>query len=179
MMLLNLISPQMRETLRQRVILSTARTLIVVIIGVELVFTGALAFGDFQLRAKTKTLTQEADRSTLLLRSKGQATVADTTKLLNSQVRTLQDLQKRYVRWTPIFKTFSDLTPAGITLTGIEFSQVTGKATFRGVAATREAYTAYEGILQGSSLLSKVVFPLQTKKTALGFDITAPFTVPR
>lgn len=179
MMLLNLISPQMRETLKQRVLLSTARTLIVVVVCVEIVFAGSLFVGDLQLKAKTKSLTQEAERSSLLLRAKGQATVADTTKMLNSQIRTLQDIQKRYVSWGPIFKSFTDLTPVGITLNGIEFNQETGKVTFRGVAATREAYTNYEKVLQGSQLLTNVTFPLQTKKTALGFDITAAFTVPR
>ena len=67
MMLLNLISPQMRETLRQRVLLSSVRTLVVMVVCVELVFVGALTVGDFQLKAKTKRVTQEAELSTLLL----------------------------------------------------------------------------------------------------------------
>lgn len=179
MMLLNLTSPQMREALKQRVLLSTVRTLVVVVVCVELLFVGILFAGDLQLKAKTKKLVQEADRSTLLLRAQGQATVADTTKLLNSQIRTLQDVQKRYVAWVPIFQTFSELTPAGISLSGIEFNQATGKITIRGTAETREAYTNYEKVLQGSPLLTNVSFPLQTKKTTLGFDITASFRVPR
>lgn len=179
MMLLNLISPQMRDALKQRVLLSMVRTLVVVVILIELVFAGILFAGDLQLKAKTKTLAQEAERSALLLRAQGQATVADTTKLLNSQIKTLQDLQKRYVAWVPIFKSFSDLTPPGIMLTGIDFNQGTGKVTLRGVAATREAYTNYEKVLQGSTLLENVTFPLQTKKTTLGFDITAAFKAPR
>lgn len=178
MMLLNLISPQMRETLKQRVFLSTARTFVAVVVIVELIFTGMLFIGDMQLKSKTKNLMQEADRSSLLLRSQGQATVSDTTKMLNSQIKTLLDIQKRYVAWVPIFKTFSELTPTGITLTGLEFNQETGKVAFRGIAATREAYTNYEKVLQGSSLIKGVVFPLQTKKTALEFNITAAFNVP-
>ncbi len=177
-MLLNLISPQMRETLRQRVLLSSVRTLVVMVVCVELVFVGALTVGDFQLKAKTKRVTQEAELSTLLLRAQGQTTIADTTKLLNSQVKALQDLQKRYVSWVPTFNTVSELTPPGISLTSIAFDQGTGKISLRGVAATRESYTSYEKILQGSPLLTNVIFPLQTKKTALGFDITAAFKVP-
>jgi len=178
MMLLNLISPQMHETLKQRVFLSTVRTLIVVTLSAELVFAAALFAGDFQLRVKADRLMQEADRSTLLLRSQGQATIADTTKLLNSQVHALQDIQKRYVPWTPIFQHFSDLTPNGIALTGISFSQSTGKVTFRGSAATREAYMNYEKVLQSSTLLKDVVFPLQTKKFAIEFNVTATYQVP-
>jgi Tfp pilus assembly protein PilN len=178
MMLLNLISPQMHETLRQRVILSAARSLVIVVVCVEIIFASVLFAGDLQLKAKTKSLSQEADQSSLLLRAKGQATVADTTKVLNSQIKILQDLQKRYVRWVPIFKTFSDLTPEGITLTSIQFSQSTGKVKFSGVASTREAYTNYETVLQKSALLQDVVFPLQTIKTALVFNIETPFTVP-
>ncbi len=178
MMLLNLISPQMRELLKQRVLLSTVRTLIVVVIGVELLFTAALFVGDLQLQAKTKRLTQEAERSTLLLRAQGQATVADTTKLLNSQVKTLQDIQKRYVAWVPIYQNFADLTPTGITLSGLEFNQSTRNVTVRGTAATREAYTNYEKVLQQSTFLQGVLFPLQTKKTNIEFTITATFQVP-
>lgn len=178
MMLLNLISPQMRETLRQQVILSSVRTLVVMVVCVELVFVGVLAVGDFQLKAKTKRVTQESELSTLLLRAQGQVTIADTTKLLNSQVKALQDLQKRYVSWVPPFQKISELTPPGISLSGIEFNQATEKVTLRGVAATRESYTRYEKVLQGSTLLTNVTFPLQTKKTDLGFDITTSFKVP-
>ena len=81
-------------------LLSSVRTLVVMVVCVELVFVGALTVGDFQLKAKTKRVTQEAELSTLLL-PQGQTTIADTTKLLNSQVKALQDLQKRYVSWVP------------------------------------------------------------------------------
>lgn len=175
MMLLNLTSPQMREALKQHVLSSAVRTLVVVVIGVEVIFAGVLFAGDLQLRAKTKNLTQEAERSSLLLRAQGQATVADTTKLLNSQITALQSLQKRYVSWLPVFETFSDLTPAGVSLQSIDFNQKTGRVIFQGTAETRESYTQYEKILQGSSLLSNVTFPLQTKKTGLSFNITASF----
>lgn len=179
MMLLNLISPQMREALRQHVLSSAVRTLVVVIIGVEVLFAGALFTGDLQLKAKTKSLQQEAERSSLLLRSQGQATVADTTKLLNSQITALQSLQKRYVSWLPVFQTFSALTPPGISLQSIDFNQKTGRITFQGVAETRESYTQYEKVLQGSPLLANVTFPLQTKKTGLSFNISAAFKTPQ
>jgi uncharacterized protein YoxC len=178
MMLLNLISPQMHETLKQRILLSTVRTFIVVILGVEVAFAAALFVGDYQLSVKAKRLLQEADRSTLLLRSQGQATIADTTKLLNNQVNALQEIQERYVPWAPIFQNFSDLTPTGIALTNIHFNQTTGKVSFRGTASTREAYVHYEQVLQSSTLLKEVVFPLQTKKFDIEFTVTAGYQVP-
>lgn len=178
MMLLNLISPQMRESLKQRVLLSAVRTMVIVILGITVAFTGVLFAGNAQLKAKARSVSQEADRSTLLLRSQGQATVSDTTRLLNSQIKTLQDLQRRHIAWVPVFKTFSELTPAGISLSSIAFNSGTKKITIRGVAATREAYTKYEKVLQSSTLLANVTFPLQTKKTALGFDVTATFSIP-
>ena len=68
---------------------------------------------------------------------------------------------------------FSALTPSGIALQSMSFSQNAGKLTFSATAETREDYVAYEKILQASPLFKNIEFPLQTKKANIAFTFTA------
>lgn len=168
-MLLNLTSPAIHSSLRTRANIAVARTVVVVLTVALAAFVGSALVGESFLSAKAKEAQQEVERSTLLLNAQGQASITETTKRLNTQISVLQKVQSRYVQWTPIIAKFSALTPKDITLHSIQFSQLTGKITFEATAKTREAYVAYEKILQGSELLTKVQFPLETKKVDINF----------
>ncbi len=173
MMLLNLTSPQVHKNLKLRASIAIARTVTVVACMFVLAFIASALVGSSLLEKQAQETQLEADRSTLLLNAQGQASISETTKRLNTQVAAVQKIQKRYVQWTPLVGAFSNLTPADITLHSMHISQATGKLTFEATAKTRDAYVAYEKILQASPLFSGVQFPLQTKKTDISFTNSA------
>jgi len=169
MMLLNLTSPEIHKTLKLRATIAIVRTAVVVL---TLGFVGFLAstlIGASLLGQKAKTLQADVERSRLLLKAQGQTSIGDTTKRLNAQVTTLQGVQKRYVQWTPIIAQFAALTPLTVHVRNLHLDQRTGQLSFDATATTREAYVAYEKILQDSPLLQDVRFPLQTQRTDITF----------
>lgn len=170
MMLLNLTSPDVHATLKLRAYIAVARTVTVTLLLAIVAFTASAVGGRYILQKHAADKQQEAERSTLLLNTLGQASITETTKKLNAQVLVLQKIQQRYVQWSPIIAEFSALTPDGITITSVQLSQSTGKLTFEAKAKTRDAYVAFEKILQANPKYSDVEFELQTKKTDITFS---------
>lgn len=168
-MLLNLSSPELHKKLKLQANIAIARTVVVVMCAFVAAFIASSLAGKALLQKQQKSTQLEADRTSLLLNAQGQTSVSETTKRLNAQVAAVQKIQKRYTQWTPLIGAFSKLTPDGITIQSINLSQLSGKLTFEATASTRDAYVAYEKILQASPLFSDVQFPLQTKKTGISF----------
>lgn len=178
MMFLNLTTPELRLEIRTRLSIGLVRGTVITLLaiaGVAILTSGA---GLLLLQMKAKDVEAEANQSTLLLQAQGQSSIAETTSKLNSQILALQGVQKRFQKWTPMLEQFAALTPAGVTLESLSVNQATNKITFSGIAATREAYTNYEKVLQNSSVISDVIFPLQTKRTDLEFSLTAGLKKP-
>lgn len=172
MMLLNLTSPQMQKDLRQHVLLGAVRLVTLSLIGVAILGVAVAAVGAQQLGSRASSVKQEADQSTLLFNAKTEGSVATVTQRLNSQIRALLAIQKRYVTWTPLIQHVSSITPNTVTLNSVNCSVSTGKCSLVGIASTRESYTAYEKILEESPYFSEVVFPLVTKRTSIDFNVT-------
>ncbi len=179
MMLLNLTSPQMQQTLREHVLLAAVRGVVLTLALTALVGTAIAGIGLAQLKSRASAVEQEAAQSTLLLNAQSQGSIAETTQRVNSQVRSLMDVQKRFVFWTPIIQHLASITPSTISLRTVSCSVKNGTCTVSGIASTREAYTAYEKTLEESDYFSNVVFPLMTKRTNLDFNVTmkAVFTL--
>jgi hypothetical protein len=162
----------MQKELKLRAISAMIKTVVFAIISLEIIYAISLVVGTSLLNKKASDLALDADRAALLLRSQGQSTVSDRIKELNSQISVLQNLQKRYVSWSPLISKFTSMTPSGIKLSSLIFDQKTSTLNFIGQAETRDAYIQYEKILQQSDLVSDVVFPLQTKKSDISFSIS-------
>lgn len=170
MMLLNLTSPDIHQTLKLRAQTAVARTVVTVLLGCAAAFIASAVVGGSLLEQRVTREEQAAERSTLLLTTQGQASISETTKKLNAQVAELLKIQKRYVQWGPTISAFAALTPDGITIQSIHISQTTGTLTFEAVAKTREAYVNYEKVLQASSQYRNVEFVLQTKRSDISFS---------
>ncbi|MFA6042569.1 MAG: PilN domain-containing protein [Patescibacteria group bacterium] len=177
-MLLNLTTPDLRSEIRTRLTIGVIRSTLVTLLVIALLAILISGTGVVLLQMKAKDLAAEANQSTLLLQAQGQSSIAETTLKLNSQILALQGVQKRFQKWSPVIEQFAALTPAGVTLESLSISQGTNKLTFSGTAATREAYTNYEKVLQNSSIVADVIFPLQTKRTDLEFSLTASMKKP-
>ena len=177
MMILNLISAETKKTLRQYLFLGIARTAALTVGVLGIVFLISFAFGSFELRTRAQHLSVEADRSTLLTQGQLQATAKDATKRINAQILVLKNLQKRYVDWLPVLQAFGKLVPTGVHITSISLTQQPLKVEFSGTADTRDAYVAYEAAIAKSTIVGKIVFPLQTKKTDIDFSLTAPLNI--
>lgn len=176
MMLLNVNSPQMQQTLREHVLLAAVRTIVLTLILISCIGVIGAAVGFQQLKGRSEAVQQEAAQSTLLLSTKTQGSIAETTQLLNSQVKVLMDIQKRFVFLTPLIQHIATITPSTVTLREINCSIKSGTCSVSGTAATRDSYTAYEKVLEDSDYFSEVVFPLVTKKTAIDFSVTMKAT---
>lgn len=176
MMLLNLTSTQMQQTLREHVLLAAVRGVVLTLALTALVGIAIATAGLGQLKSRADTVKQEAAQSSLLLKAQAQGSIAETTQRVNSQVRSLLDVQKRYVFLTPLIQHIAAITPTAISLRTVGCSVKSGTCTVSGIAATREAYTAYEKTLEESDHFSDVVFPLMTKRTNLDFNVTMKAT---
>ena len=178
MMFLNLTTPELRSEIRTRLTIGLVRGAVITLLAVAVVAILTSGAGLMFLQLKEKDVRAEANQSTLLLQAQGQSSIAETTLKLNSQIIALQSAQKRFQKWSPLIEQFAAITPAGVTLESLSLNQTTSKITFSGVAATREAYTNYEKVLQNSGIVSDVIFPLQTKRTDLEFSLTAGMKKP-
>ncbi len=178
MMFLNLSTPELRSEIRTRLAVGLVRGTVLTLLAVSTVAIVTSVLGLLFLQMKMKEAKTEANQSTLLLQAQGQSSIAETTLKLNSQIVAFQGVQKRFQKWSPIIEQFAAVTPAGVTLESLSINQSSNKITFSGVAATREAYTNYEKVLQNSGIVSDVIFPLQTKRTDLEFSLTAVMKKP-
>jgi Tfp pilus assembly protein PilN len=172
MMLLNLTSPEAHKDISLEMIIGLVRSTITSLVGICLCFIIICVVGVWILQDKAATLKNEADLAALLAASSGQTTIADTTKQLNAQIRTIVNVQTRFIKWTPIIESLSTIIPSEITINSISLIQSTNKISLRGVASTRDAYAAFEKTLNNSDIVGDFVFPLQTKKVVLDFSVT-------
>ncbi|MFA6953335.1 MAG: PilN domain-containing protein [Patescibacteria group bacterium] len=163
----------MRNELKLSFVVLIIKFVVLTLIFTGIIYTATMFIGDNLLKKRATDLELTIKKETLISGQQGQTTISEKTKQFNSQVLAIQKVQDRYISWTPIINSFSNLTPPQIILNSIALDQKTSKITFSGIAETREAYINYEKILQKSDLLADVIFPLQTKKENISFSIIA------
>ncbi|MFH1193800.1 MAG: hypothetical protein V1661_02295 [bacterium] len=93
-------------------------------------------------------------------------------RLINQEIDFLSDIQRKSVSWSPRLAAFTELVPPNITISGMNFNEVTKDAQIQGHAATRDELLLFKQKLEQSSLLKAINLPIENLLEAQNINFT-------
>lgn len=165
MITLNLLSPSQKEALRLRVLFAMIERLMIVLVG------ALLAGGVLLLFLKTelgKNLEEVQKREVL---TADYAKANSDIRLLNQQLARVDALQKLALSPSSLLRDLAARTPAGVSITSLDFDIKTGSMRLNGVAARREDLLSFEAAMKKSPFVKSLQSPISNlfQKTDITF----------
>lgn len=167
MISLNLLSPEKKKEASQQMIFISLQYLVSwALIAVCIAGMVLLATKLYMQDVFSKAVQQ----SVLITQEYG--TLNQKVRLINQRIDFLAEIQRKSVAWSPRLAAFTEIIPANITLTGMNFNDIAKDAQIQGRAATREDLLLFKQRLEQSSLLKSVNLPIENLLEAKDINFT-------
>lgn len=171
---LNLLPPEKKDSLRQGYIAAYARALLVLLFIVAVALSVTLASYRIMLKGTLDGLKQQNQD----LMSEDDAPEAEILAIDGFLTR-VEGLQDDFIPWSGVLEEISKIVPDGVILSSVQVND-DGKVFIRGNAATRDDVLAFQASLEALPFFTEINAPLSNilKKTDVGFDFETMYVRP-
>lgn len=174
MIALNLLSPDRKKALRARVTFAMLERLMIAAAAALLTASILLLLVKIRL---TRNLGEVQERQIL---STEYVTANNSIRQLNALINRVDALQKLAISPSSLILDVARRTPAGVTVTGLDFDVKSESMRLNGIAATREDLLAYETAVRESPFVKKLDSPISNlfQKANIAFQFKIVLDVP-
>lgn len=174
MITLNLISEKEKKVLKEKRFFIITKGVSSVLIVVVIILAGVLFFDKMLLAENIKTIeTDIKDEESLILTQQG-TTLEKSIKELNSQLQSIDNIQKSHLNLTLIIVKLAKLIPVNVQIDTLTLDKDTKIFSIKGLAKTRESLLELQNNLKSSSDFTKITAPITniTEKENIRFEYT-------
>jgi hypothetical protein len=169
MIVLNIISPELKNEIKLKSIYQTIKKFFVLIGFFAVVFTVILASSDFFLKSYLKEISQKNN----IVNKETNETIQAVDDI-NKKINEVALIQKEEVTWLNFLKLIADNTPKDVKYNKISMNKNDG-LILSGQSKTREGLIEVKKFLDSSPFLGDINFPISNllEKENINFNITA------
>jgi len=160
MLNLNLLSLKEREKIRlEKNFLLTKNIVFVISLALIIIIISLLATTiilNLYKKDFDKTIENEID----LLSSTKSESLEKSTRELNTQLNTIESIQKEYVKWSNLLTELTKVVPGGVKLNSIELNKNSKKVNITGVSKNREVLLEFQNNLKNLNYFTNITSPI-------------------
>ncbi|MDP2683976.1 MAG: hypothetical protein Q8P20_02860 [bacterium] len=177
---LNLLNPTERNKANKIKTYFAIKHVLLQVVSLLLMITTIFYFSSIILKNNSDSLDEQIAKEIEIRQQGNVNSIEDATKLLNSQLELVKNIQDKHVYWTIFLNDFSELVPDNITINNLEFytNILSGSNTrtfkISGIANARQDFINFESNLTNSEYYSEINAPLSNliQKENINFVIT-------
>ncbi len=168
MITLNLISPAKKQELRLMQLYIMIKNLIIIILFVTIITAIILLLTKMSLQNYFNDVVAQTTATT-----KYANLFNEDLKELNQYIKSVDEIQQKYIPWTKFFIGLSKLVPDEINLFSLNLNE--GKILITGLAKTRDKLLEFQKNLKNSEFFSEVTIPIDNllERKDINFSIKA------
>jgi len=107
-----------------------------------------------------KDFDKTIENEEILLSSTKRASLEKSTKDLNSQLNTIESIQKEYVKWSNLLTELTKIVPGGVKINSLELNKNNKKVNITGVSINREVLLEFQNNLKNSNYFTNITSPI-------------------
>jgi len=177
---LNLLNPAQRNKAKKIKTYFATKHVLLQLLSLLLMITTIFYFSTIILKNNLDSLDEQINKEIEIRQLSNVNSIEDATKLLNSQLELVNNIQNKYIYWTVLLNDFSNLVPNNITLNNVKFTTNilldSEDKTFKisGIAKQRQDFLNFKENLTNSEYYSNINAPLSNliQKENINFVIT-------
>lgn len=172
MISLNLLPAEAKHRVRQSIYASVVRVYVTWILVVLAIIGGVIYLNTYLLSQEVNDLDIEISLASKATSIEQGGSLQENIVRLNTEIRTIDEVQKDYTPMAQFLSSFVATIPAGITITTLQVDVSTRVLVLQGVAATRADLIAFREVIRGNEVFTSSDLPISdlTQRSDILFD---------
>jgi len=171
---INIISPREKKNVVSIKAYYIIKKIIFYLFSLLLIVATVLGFTYLLLKNNKLSVEQQLEQEKLIAQEAKLSSTEEIIKELNSQLKTVEQIQGKYILWTNLIKDFSNSVPDGIELHTTLIDRITKQVKITGLAQNREILLSFQETMKEFTYFDNVVYPISNliEKENINFEIS-------
>lgn len=178
MIAINLLSPIVKKRLTELKRYLILKRILFIASYLLIILSVVIFFSHRILKNYSDVLTQQLNNEQLLVKQGKVTALEDTISELNRQLALANEIQSKYIRWTPFLSQLNSIIPDGIKFESLEINSETNTFKIVGRAKEREALLTFQRSLKDFPFFINLNSPVSNlaQREDISFEISGQLT---